>query len=431
MLIGRSFDPDSIFLSSDQIQQSAKLSSQIPTPSNQWSGYLHYLAFYGFKQWLSDYRHEFFSDDSCSVFPPSYFNFLPAIYPVNVGNFRLCILAKGTTSDDLISLPKMAIALPDFIAHFYLWISVDEEQGIVKIEGVIDYEKLRNALQEETILLEDDWSYDIPITWFEPSVETLLLYLRCLNPNSIAIPEESKESLIPLIRLKEQLSSLIAQLSNVSIPLWQTLTWQQAATIVTQPQLVEWLYNLQTQSTTDAELFKAKLKLAGIFEQLQQSVFKVSTWLQEQFNQVLDVLDWQLCPHPLYEGGSLRSISDFMGISPAFWQQQAQIPQLAKGAFREFSLGQYQFRLTAYFWIDQPQEEWTLFLLLGLADGQLLPQRLQFRVMSGTETLIMETILNDDQRSYLYAKVVGNLQETFEFMVSFNGGERFKQIFQL
>ncbi len=181
---------DTIALESEQLQQAAELSSHIVKSAGQWQTYLNALALYGFEQWLRERDTELGIDrQNCSLMQPAIANAIDgAVGNLQVGDFKLCLLATGSSIEDVVVLPRALIDLPEYAAHFYVAIAVQEELEQAKIKGFIAYDSLIAQLQSAKKAPEPDWTYQLPIAWFEPEAERLLLYLRCLETNAIRLP---------------------------------------------------------------------------------------------------------------------------------------------------------------------------------------------------------------------------------------------------
>jgi hypothetical protein len=119
--------------------------------------------------------------------------------------------------------------LPEFTAHFYVVIGIEEDLEIAAIRGFLRYDQLVNYQSE--LQPEVDWNYHLPLAWFNREPNELLLYLQCLAPTAIPLPEIPTHRQASLRRMQTPLLNLLPQLH--SRPLWQVLTWEQATAVLT------------------------------------------------------------------------------------------------------------------------------------------------------------------------------------------------------
>ncbi|AFY78245.1 Protein of unknown function (DUF1822) [Pleurocapsa sp. PCC 7327] len=415
---------ETIFLESDKIDRAVQLSSQIVNEFRQWQIYLNALALFGFEQWLSERAAELrVNSENCTVLQPQYANAIAADCNLEVGEFKLCLLATGTLIDEAIAFPRAAIDLPEYAAHFYVLVEVREEQEQATIKSFIRHDQLVDRLQSANLQAEPDWTYELPYAWFDRDPDRLLLYLRCLEPTAIPLPAIPTNRLASLSGIQAELEPLIPQLQSPNRPLWKVLTWEQGAALLSSPELLDWLYCLQTEAQPIGQL-------SQILQNLTQQVVNVWLWLQDELDEFAQNLSWMVLPPPDLATVPLRSLRDTVVESPAeefgaiiaqLRSRGMEIPTQARGAYRDLTLAENLLRLYAVTWSIPIQSEWTLLLILGTRSGNELPQGLKLRVSELTNVLV--EVEPNPGDTYLYTRVVGALNEQFLVTLVLMDGE--------
>ncbi|MEL6912391.1 MAG: DUF1822 family protein, partial [Cyanobacteria bacterium J06598_4] len=255
--------------------------------------------------------------------------------------------------------------------------------------------------------------------------DDLLLRLRCLEPQQIQLPAASgaTESILT------QLEPLLPQLRS-GMPLHQTLTWSQAAIILRDPELLAWLYRLQSNQLTVAESLSA---LGGI---LTQTAVNVKSWLTNELDELAQNLAWTLLPPPVFAANGLRDLSvvnrtspteEFAAIVTQLRRSGEDIPLEARGACQDFTLGDRQLRLFAVTWRVEEGNlpEWSLLLVLGGQPQDYLPQGLRLELTESGMLLDTKTVDRNTADSYLYTQVIGELHEQFTVTITLADGTTF------
>lgn len=214
---------NTIALTPEHIEQSAQLSHSFD-PSKQWQTYLNALALFGFETWLSQRDPELVLEkEQCTVFHSQSNNIFNTICQLIIGEFKLCLLSQGTLDDEKVTIAISAIDSPEYHAHLYVLVAVDEEQEQTSVEGVMRYDQLQE-FQRSGNLIASDGTYEIPLAWFDPDANHLLLYLRCLEPSAIQLPNTSRftqltQSVIDVgLWLQGQLDEFSESLSWMLLP---------------------------------------------------------------------------------------------------------------------------------------------------------------------------------------------------------------------
>ena len=437
---------DTITLEPERIQQAAELSSQIIRSAGQWQTYLNALALYGFEQWLRERAAELTIDRAnCSVMQPAVASAIEeGVCNLQVGDFKLCLLPTGSSIEDVVVLPRAAIDLPEYVAHFYVAIAVQEELEQAIIRGFIAYDRLMTELQSANLAPENDWTYQLPIAWFKLDADRLLLYLRCLETRAISLPAIPNNRSIAVERMQEDIISVIPQLQSGDYSLWQLFNWEQGGLLLTNPKLLKWLYRLPTEPEilTGQDRTSILKQLSQVLTNFSQQVVNVGLWLQSELGESAQNIAWKLLPPPALATVALRSLrvtatesvpEEFAAIIAELrGTELEEVPAEARGAYLDFNLANNPFRLYAITWLSSP-EEWTLVLVLGLQTGRELPPGLKLQISARDTVLFEQLVETDSEDVYLYASTIGDLSEEFLAQISFPNREeiRFDFLFEL
>lgn len=410
---------ETINISPELINQAVELSTQIPNEELQWQTYLNALAMFSFEEWLGTRAIDLNIHRDPQVVQPATVNAIPAFCHLQVNGFKLCLLATGSLTDEEVSLPRSIVDLPEFIPHLYVLVEVQEEQEIAIISGFLSYRQLVNQLANVNLQADEDWTYQLPFDWFEPDPEKLLLYLRCLEPSAINLPaniDRKKQ----LSQVRSELEALLPQLQSPSRQLWEVLTWKQGEAVLTSPELLEWVYQLQTQKVETLQTISRQNHLTDILKLLTQPALNVGRWLWNELDELADELSWKLLP-----SFAMRSpTEEFAALVTQLKQTGVNIPLQGCGAYLDLRLAGIPLRLYAVTWPLESDSipEWTLLLVLGCAPGTSLPPGLKLRVSDQTSILVEEALDEQQNDSYLFTSVIGSREEKFIVTVSLAPG---------
>jgi hypothetical protein len=425
---------EAIPLSDAIIDQALNLSSNIPNEERQWQTYLNALALGGFEEWLESRVTELSVDkEQCTLLQPPLANAIDAISHVNVGEFKLCLLAIGSLTDEEVTIPRAVVDLPEYTAHFYVLVEVQEEQETAAILGFLSYDRLVNRQHQAELEAEEDWTYQLPLSWFDGNPNSLLLNLRCLTPTAISLPEPASTGTMQLAQMRSQLEQLLPELRSPDRQLWEVLSWEQGAVVLTNPELLKWVYQLQQRSQQSGAMDQAvsaqpspsiRKHLADTLQLLTQPTVNAGRWLLGELDDLAQELSWVLLPN-MAPATALRSpVEEFEAIVTQLKQTDVEIPLEARGAYRDIRLAGMPLRLYAVTWplLSGTIPEWTLLLILGATPGTTLPSGLQLRVSDQTGILV-ERELNHQQRgSYMFTRIIGTWDEKFIVTVSLPSG---------
>lgn len=419
---------ESISLPPEAIVQAVKLSNDIFNQERQWQTYLDALALFAFESWVQLRIPEIsINSAQCSLQQPKYSNVIEGVFNLQVGEFKLCLIATGSMDDQVITIPRALIDLPEYTAHFYVVINVQEEQEEANVEAFISYDQLREYLQSVNLQAQPDWTYELSWDCLNPEPNNLLLYLRCLEPTAIALPRLSTNRVINRSNIQAQLQSLIPQLKSGEIALWQLLDWETAIPLLTDDELLDWLYQVQTGRISISQ------QLTETGRKLTQQVINVGSWLQNEIDQLAQNLAWNLLPAPVFATSSLRFLPATNSESPQVEMEMIiaqlrdsgmDIPVEARGAYQDFNLGTHPLRLYAVTWaIAEPENlpEWTLLVVLGTQADHQLPINLCLQLQENN-TLLDEQIVQNSPATYLYSRVIGTYDEQFTVTITLENG---------
>lgn len=418
-----------IALEPERIEQAVQLSSQIPNETQQWQTYLNALALFGFEQWLNERAQDLpLNREECSIFQLRYANAIAAVFNLKVGSFKLCLIAIGSLTDEEVTVPRAVIDLPEFIAHFYVLLEIQEEQEQAVIRGFLRYDELVNQQQAMHLQADRDWTYRLPLAWFESDPDSLLLYLRCLDPKVISLPKVPVNRPATLSSLQVELTAVLPKLQSPDYLLWQVLTWEQGVAILTNPELLEQLVSIPDRHSDDVLLKIPHTE--NVLQQQDKLAVNVGLWLRDKLDEFTQSLGWILLPAPAPATPSLRSLSvaaeDFEAISAVLKDTGMEIPPHARGAYRDLKLAEIPLRLYAVTWCLSQQgniPEWKLLLVLGAQPGTLLPHGIKLRVSDQKSVLVEQVLEQNTDDTYLYTGVVGTWDEKFLVAIALMNGE--------
>ncbi|NJR63210.1 MAG: DUF1822 family protein [Cyanobacteria bacterium CRU_2_1] len=369
---------DAIVLSEDQIDRAMQWSQTATDETQQWQQYLNALAQFGFVQWLQDRSPELYP----TLIQPS--DSENPFQLLQIGEFKLSLLTMGSLTDQYISVPKAIVDQPEYIPHFYVLIEVLEELEQINLYGYLSYTQLIQHCQSSRLQPASDRTYQLALTWVDPDPNTLLLYLRCLDPAAIPLPIAQKPS------LQSQESEIKSPPHSPTPPI------------------------------------------------------NVGLWLRDHLDRIAQELAWVLLPPLSPETGEFRGnrssleqvdpirfhisrspVEQFDAVITKLINQGMPIPAQARGAYRNLEWGNVALRLYAVTWEIMTSEqtpEWTLLLILGTQSGQSLPIGTRLLVQDNIQVLVDETFTENRQESYLFARVVGVQDEHFRATIDFTNG---------
>ncbi|AKG20376.1 DUF1822 family protein [Calothrix sp. 336/3] len=415
----------SLNIESEAILQAVELSRQIPDESRQWQTYLNGLALFTLKTWLEERdAHLTVSWQESTIAKPELANILPVVANLKVGEFNICLITLDSIFDEQVPLSRIVVDLPEFVPHFYVLVEVLEEEECGIVRGVISYQQFRENLTSSQIKIQADWTYLIPLDWFEKDPNNLLLYLRVLEPEAIPLPIASANRQQQLAAIENELGRLLPQLQSPETELWQVLSWEQGIAVVTSPDLLDWIYKLQTNNLQTTNLASLQTYLLDCIRLITQPAINLGRWLWNELDEIGEALSWELLS--LTPAREFRSpAAEFAVIKSQLQNQGIEIPLIGRCGYHNFNLAGNQLRIYAVAWNSSTENDpnlWSLLLILGAPAPNTLPHNLQFRVSDKTGILTEQRVNPQQVNSYLFAAVAGNWDEKFIATVSVADG---------
>jgi hypothetical protein len=138
----------------------------------RWQSYLNALALLGFEQWFK----QRLTNTSIS----RTFNAQTQACQLQVGRFKLGIIASEHVLDEVVYIPKNIADQPNLNSQFYVAIEVLEEQGEAIVRGFLSHDQLVHYRDLMTHLESD--CYPIPMARFNSELNYLVAYCRYLEP---------------------------------------------------------------------------------------------------------------------------------------------------------------------------------------------------------------------------------------------------------
>jgi len=415
---------ESLNIEPEEINQAVELSNKIPDDSRQWQTYINGLALFTFKKWIEE-RDENLTVNwqGSTIAKPSLANAIPIITNLQVGQFKICLISLGSLFDEQVSFPKLVIDLPEFVPHFYVLVEVLEEQECGVIQGFITHQQLIENIETQTTNIQRDWTYQIPLNWFEKDPNSLFLYLRTLEPEAIPLPVVTANRQQQLAAIENELVRLLPQLQAPETELWQVLNWEQGSVVLTSPELLEWVYKLQNNNLETA-LASLQTYLLDFIKLITRPAINLGRWLWDELDEIGESLSWQLLN--LTPAREFRSpAEEFEAIKLQLQSQGVEIPTVARCGHHNFLLAGHPLRIYAVVWNSSAKNDpnlWSLLLILGAPVPNTLPNTLKFRVSDLTGILTEQQVNPQQVNSYLYTSVVGAWDEKFIASVNIADG---------
>ena len=402
----RLLQPECIVLEPEHFDQATQLSDDVLGEICQWQTYLNALALLGFRQWLREQdAHLSVNQENCSIFQPQYANAIEAVCNLTVGDFKLCLIATENWLDEVVTIPRSVVDLPDFTAHFYVVIEVQEEQGQVIIRGYGRYDQLTNYRQPSHLFANDSWHYLIPLSFFDTEPNHLLFHINLLDSSAIPLPTAiANPSPSPLTQT--EIETVLSHLHSTEQSLWQIVPWEKGASLFQSPELLNLLY--QWQRSPDKHL-SLRIRIAEALTLLTQQAINTAQWIQGGVEELAQSIDWFSAPMLTPAGFEFRSIDKFRAAIEELRYQGMDIPSQINPMYQDIEWDGTLLRLCAVAWTlatAPPMPQWVLLLILGTQMGHPLPDGLQLCVADLTDTLRDEK--SELETELLYARVEAN-----------------------
>ena len=351
-----------INLESEQVEAAWKITDNLKVEKGKLQRYFQALGLVAFEEWLKKREPNLSVDlTQVSLLNSQYSQIIQeinAVFNLQVGEFKVCLIPTSSFSDDLIDIPKEVIEAPEFAAHFYIVIGVEDELEVAAIRGFSRYDELKNITRNKSAL--SDGNYELSFADFNQQIDELLLYLQCLSPLDIQLPE----------------------ISN-----------------------------------------KHSDYLQDLIKILTQKAVNTGLWLQNQVDEVAEELSWKLLPatSPLRRYQATPG-EDLDNILTAI--DDVEIPAVAARSYRDITLAETQLRLYVLTWcVPETDRDWSLLVILGRIPRNNPPLGVKLRISDSTEVLTEEILEADSNSDNLYTQIVGTKQEKFLVTVTSTDGK--------
>lgn len=302
--------PEPIGLDSDDFDRAREISNLRQSETCQWQIYLNVLAVLALEKWLKvRLRDKLITWQDCAFFQSKFPTFIDAVSPINVGDFRLCLVAMESFADEVVTVPRAAIELPEFAAHFYIAVEVLEEEeeamlrGILRRDRLLAYQEQLQATGESyPFSSTSDWSEDIPLAWFDSQLDRLLYDCRYLDPQEIPLP-----ATIPIPDwTRGQLREFLLALQPAEPQPWRRLDWERGQIALRYPELLDVeMAVLPSEALHSLEALLAYLRQPTL---VRESV-RLSNWLKRSFEEGWQEIQDILTPRefsPVRGSGKVR-----------------------------------------------------------------------------------------------------------------------------
>ncbi|MBD2328698.1 DUF1822 family protein [Alkalinema sp. FACHB-956] len=349
---------------------------------SSWAIYLHALAIQAFQHWFKQRTTSASLDLSQAIIllpetaessqpsirsnttPPTIKGHI-AVCRIKVATFNLCLIVTDGSADDWC-IPASSIHNPQFASHFYLPIVLHEESGQAEILGFLRHDQLPQ-------LQETDRYCRLAIEQANPDLDEFLLYLTCLDPVAIALPQGR-----PTPDLSQRLRQLLVQ------PVVRT---------------GQWLHQQVDRANQAANHLGDAIAT------------ELAAW------QVLPAIDLAPATRELRDVEADSPMGDLSAILMSLMRKGIAIPLEKATAYQDVQLGDLALRLYAVIAPVTPSPEsgvaeWSLLVILRQQDRADLPRGLGLQIADASAVLI-DRQTETTQSDFLYGSVTGELDEQF------------------
>lgn len=201
--------PKVVWLESENFDEAQAMIDQKVDKSSQWKSYLNALAKLGFEKWLRERRPDI------KIYRGNKAHEFDNISYLNVDKFSLCLITLDSLIDNFITVPSQLITSAEAAAHFYVLIEVLEEEEQLNIHGFLRYDQLQKYQESTSLNAQTDSCYKLPLSWFDPEINNLLLCTRFLEPNAISLPSAAKTNNTVVLSLNQVTNTVRESLVNL------------------------------------------------------------------------------------------------------------------------------------------------------------------------------------------------------------------------
>ena len=138
-----------------------EISENLHNQSRQFNLYLQALALFSFESWIGLREPNLILNKTeSSVLKPDLANILDVTCNVEIGNFKVCLIPTIDALDSEILIPRYVVDIPEFTAHFYVLVEIEEELELSLIRGFLELDRL--IANKQIFSLDIDWNYAVP-----------------------------------------------------------------------------------------------------------------------------------------------------------------------------------------------------------------------------------------------------------------------------
>ncbi|ASC72699.1 hypothetical protein XM38_036570 [Halomicronema hongdechloris C2206] len=407
-------NPETILLELEDIQRASQNSQLAPTENLQWDLYLQGLAVLGLQRSLQNrLRTRAVDIEQSTLFEPGYAGLLNGTCGLAIGPFRACLIATESIIDGVVKIPQAAVELPEFIPHFCLVVEVIEEHEELIFRGVLRCDRFQDYRQSMNLEADDDWVYRVPLTLFEQEPSRLVFYAEQLDIATLSLPERDLATSSATMAVPE-LQQVLADVSMTD-PLWQQLTWEQAAAILTSPALRAEFHCWQQPAQSDRQSQGLQTAVAAA----RQSVIDVGQWLESGLDEVAQSLGF-LTGSQLQFASAMKSqpLSEvFEGAIATLREDGLLIPEVIRPLYRNVELEELDLCLcllpyrspVALETASDAAIDWSLLVIVGSQSDRLLPAGLQLKI--SREMDLLEAVDLEFEEVLVYSSVDARVGE--------------------
>ncbi|AOY82608.1 DUF1822 family protein [Moorena producens JHB] len=328
---------ETLTLELEQQQKALDIANQMAEKSGILAIYLQELALLVFEDWLAKREPSLRVERSANELVNSELSqviakVINAVCNLRVGDFKICLIPSFGFSDPLVNLPQGIVTIPQFTAHFYVVIAIDDDLGIAGIKGVNRYDQLVKDISN--LAVGSDQNYEIPLSRFTMSGDDLLLDLQCLSPQEIPLPEIPDTD-------HNYVRDVIEILNQRAINVGQ------------------WLYN---------QIDDLAQELSWQLLPAPSPALRFRPTPAQELAEIITIIDIEI------PAAAVRSYRDFQlaGIPLRLYAVTWQLPQ------------------------SEPEGDWTIVLILGASPGNTPPSGIKLRITDFTMVLDQQELTTND-----------------------------------
>lgn len=388
----RLVSPECIDLEPEDFDRAAQLSNPVLGETAQWHTYVNGLALQGFTRWIAEQDSSIAVDQqNCSIAKPQYASVINAVCNLRLGKFQICLIATERLFDEVVPIPAATLDLPDFNAHFYVVVEVQEEQAQIIIRGYSRYDQIDRYRQLGELSPDDQWNYAVPLSLFDAEPNHLLFQSQLLEVAAIALPDSAVPALARQWAMSSsgtpvELSSILSHCHSSQFHLSQVLPWPQGSTLLQSPELLDLFYQWQQSSESPRSLH---IRIIEVFTLVTQRAVNTANWLRTELDTFSHSLGWY-SPQMLAAGASgFRSVNRFNVAIDDLKYQGMDIPEQPHPVYKNIELVGELLQVCSITWALSPSSvapQWALLVILRTQMGDLLPDGFRLRVTDLTET---------------------------------------------